>query len=90
MRHLNPFLLALLSLSFAASAMTAPVTIGFDLSGALVPVSAILPGGPPRDGIPAIDRPTFTPARAADELKADDRVLGVHLNVRPRPIRSAS
>ncbi len=35
---------------------------GFDLSNALIPVDEILSGGPPRDGIPSIDDPTFEPA----------------------------
>jgi hypothetical protein len=30
---------------------------GFDLGGALIPESAIERGGPPKDGIPAIDHP---------------------------------
>ena len=32
---------------------------GFDLSGALIPVDQILPGGPLRGGIPAIDADTL-------------------------------
>lgn len=50
---------------------------GFDLSDPLVPVDEILHGGPPRDGIPAIDHPRFIPAARADFLAPDDRVLGV-------------
>lgn len=49
---------------------------GFDVRGALVPIDAIQRGGPPRDGIPAIDRPRFVPAARAG-LKAEDRVLGL-------------
>lgn len=30
---------------------------GFDVSNATIPVAEIPSGGPPRDGIPAIDRP---------------------------------
>jgi hypothetical protein len=37
-------------------------------------------GGPPRDGIPSIDRPRFVDADDADRLKAADRVLGLDLN----------
>ncbi|MBL8323511.1 MAG: DUF3179 domain-containing protein [Rubrivivax sp.] len=61
---------------------------GFDLRDALVPVQAIERGGPPRDGIPAIDRPKFVPAARA-ALKDPDRVLGVALNgvARAYPVR---
>ncbi|HHH36978.1 MAG TPA: DUF3179 domain-containing protein [Gammaproteobacteria bacterium] len=52
---------------------------GFDLTGALVPVEEILAGGPPRDGIPAIDRPRFERADAA-RLDDGDRVLGLRRN----------
>lgn len=50
---------------------------GFDLRGSLVPANEVYLGGPPRDGIPAIDRPRFLRARDADYLEAEDRVLGL-------------
>lgn len=50
---------------------------GFDLAGSLVPQDAIQRGGPPRDGIPAIDAPVFVGADAAGFLAEDDRVLGL-------------
>jgi hypothetical protein len=50
---------------------------GFDLTGVLVPESKILSGGPPRDGIPAIDTPRFVAAAAASFLKENERVLGI-------------
>ena len=54
---------------------------GFDLAGSLVPVAAIERGGPPRDGIPALDRPRYE-AAAASQLRPADRVLGlVHRGV---------
>ena len=49
---------------------------GFDLSDALIPAAAVERGGPPRDGIPAIDKPRFVPASRAG-LADDDRVLGL-------------
>ena len=82
MRYLATFLL---SLTFATTALAAPVKNGFDLAGALVPASAILPGGPPRDGIASIDQPRFARADAAGDLKPEDRVLGVSLKGRLRP-----
>jgi len=37
-----------------------------DFSKSLVPLDEIVSGGPPPDGIPAIDRPVFVPPSAAD------------------------
>ncbi|MEN8128885.1 MAG: DUF3179 domain-containing protein [Pseudomonadota bacterium] len=53
---------------------------GFDLTDAQIPIDEVLPGGPPRDGIPAIDRPRFVAASAAGFIAEDDRVLGVVRN----------
>lgn len=50
---------------------------GFDLRNASIPPKEIHAGGPPRDGIPSIDRPVFVGSGEADFLRADDRVLGV-------------
>lgn len=61
---------------------------GFDLRRRSIPLEAIVSGGPPRDGIPAIDRPRFVQARNA-RLASGDRVLGVvHRSVaRAYPVR---
>lgn len=61
---------------------------GFDVQGALVPVEAIERGGPPRDGIPSIDRPRLVTA-ARSGLNAGDRVLGLSHKgvVRAYPVR---
>lgn len=50
---------------------------GFELDDSLIPAEEILHGGPPRDGIPAIDHPQFIKAADATFLKASDRVLGI-------------
>jgi hypothetical protein len=62
---------------------------GFDLSGALVPASEIHQGGPPRDGIPALDNPSFLPAQQAKFLNDGDYVLGMSRNgiAKAYPIR---
>lgn len=62
---------------------------GFDLTKSLIPIAEILPGGPPRDGIPAIDRPAYIPARETRYLKDTDLVLGVIYNgvARAYPLR---
>jgi hypothetical protein len=67
--------LVLLALAGAATASARELN-GFDLRGALVPVERIERGGPPRDGIPAIDRPSFVAAAQA-RLQPQDRVLGL-------------
>lgn len=61
---------------------------GFDVSNASIPATAILRGGPPRDGIPAIDHPKFVRAGQA-KLDGIDRVLGVALGGKSRayPVR---
>lgn len=50
---------------------------GFDISNATIPRSEIMSGGPPRDGIPSIDKPKFVPAAKADFLRDDDIVIGL-------------
>lgn len=52
---------------------------GFDLEGATIPIDEIVSGGPPRDGIPAINEPKFLKAEEADYLNGEDRVLGVEI-----------
>lgn len=64
--------------SIANSAETQRIN-GFLIDGPLVPADLIQKGGPPRDGIPAIDSPQFVSAEDADFLDPDDRVLGIAL-----------
>jgi len=61
---------------------------GFRVGDALVPIAAIQRGGPPKDGIPAIDAPKFVAAARAG-LAAEDRVLGLrHQGIaRAYPVR---
>ena len=61
---------------------------GFDLTDTLIPEHLIEAGGPPRDGIPAIDEPLFVePSRAG--LSDTDRVLGLSFGAvaRAYPVR---
>ncbi len=57
---------------------------GFDLSNAIIPLEYIKDGGPPRDGIPSIDKPAFIKAREAGFLSGDDLVLGVYYKGKAR------
>ncbi len=70
---------AALFVAHAAGVAAGPTLNGFDLANASIPASEIERGGPPRDGIPAIDAPRFVPAASARELKPTDRVLGLRL-----------
>ncbi|NET37239.1 MAG: DUF3179 domain-containing protein [Cyanothece sp. SIO1E1] len=51
---------------------------GFELSNLLIPSEEIRRGGPPRDGIPAIDRPQFMSAAFAKFLEEEEYVLGLY------------
>ncbi len=62
---------------------TSARTIGsFDIdeNDTLIPINEIHSGGPPKDGIPAIDSPKFIPADADKTLAVDARVMGLELN----------
>lgn len=65
-------------LAGALSARAAPVRNGFELEPASIPTDEILRGGPPRDGIPALEDPKVERADAAG-WKAEDVVLGVEI-----------
>jgi len=56
----------------------------FDLSNLALKKSMIRSGGPPKDGIPALTDPEVVPAKEADHLDADDRVVGVVVNDKAR------
>ncbi|MDH3640328.1 MAG: DUF3179 domain-containing protein [Gammaproteobacteria bacterium] len=80
---------ALLCLGLSHAALPAVITNGFDLTDTLIPVDQIHHGGPPRDGIPAIDNPQFLAVKQAVSLADTDRVLGVRQNgvAKAYPIR---
>jgi hypothetical protein len=61
----------------------------FDLSQSLVSMNKIMAGGPPRDGIPAIDEPKFVDAGEADFIKPKDNILGLVIDgvARAYPIK---
>lgn len=76
--------LTLLLLGIAPLLLACPldgqVKNGFELKDASINPQRIQRGGPPRDGIPAIDEPRFTGADGAGWLRPDDRVLGLEHN----------
>lgn len=82
-------LATLLGVGVAYAATPDPAQFnGFDVSNSSLPTQAIQRGGPPKDGIPAIDKPRFVRADQA-KLADDDRILGIALNglVRAYPVR---
>ncbi len=88
-----PLLLAgslFLGFSLRSEAQNGTKTLnGFNISNALVPVGEIRSGGPPRDGIPSIDRPDFLRPRQVNYLTDDDLVVGVTFDGKTRayPLR---
>jgi len=75
---INSLLSALLLISVGE--VNAETKNGFDLTDSLIPIEKIRQGGPPKDGIPAIDNPKFISADKVDFIKPNDRVLGVVSN----------
>jgi len=64
----------------ASASLHAQTKNGFELNGALVPPGEIFHGGPPKDGIPAIDAPKFVHAAEVGFIEATARVLGIERN----------
>lgn len=72
-----PVFMGVLFYYFGHPANSAFPNNGFDLGNTLIPRDEIRHGGPPRDGIPAIDKPRFLSVDQVDFLQDHDRVLGV-------------
>ncbi len=51
----------------------------FRIDEPLIPLEEILTGGPPRDGIPALDQPRFMTAAEAEYLRPQHAVLGLKI-----------
>jgi len=62
---------------------------GFDLSNSEIPARKIEHGGPPRDGIPALNRPRIVAAEDAGFMHDSDRVVGldIHGGARAYPVK---
>ncbi len=86
------FLAALTMASQASDEADRFVRMGWsntDFTRTTVPLSEVMSGGPPRDGIPPIDRPQFQPASANKDLTAKDPVISIKINgdARAYPLR---
>ena len=81
--------LFVLPVLLSADALSRNEKNGFDLPESLIPVEEILPGGPPRDGIPSIDKPYYLAPDKAHYLNDSDLVLGIVHNgiARAYPVR---
>jgi hypothetical protein len=70
----------LLAVTALAGSLAAGGPLRTDTSKALVPLEEIVSGGPPPDGIPAIDRPTFVrPADADGWLTPKEPVIALEI-----------
>lgn len=63
--------------ALAASWVAGRMNGEFDFSRHKVPLEQIVSGGPGKDGIPALVKPSFVAASEASFLREDDRVLGL-------------
>src|SRR5262249_25128438 len=73
-------LVLLTAASLATAAGGETVTLRTERSKALVPLDEIVSGGPPPDGIPAIDRPAFvSPVAAAVWMVPNEPVLALEV-----------
>lgn len=73
-------LVTLLIFLFGSQVMSAFFDNGFDLNDTLIPTEEIHHGGPPKDGIPAIDDPKFITIDEVDFLTDESRVMGMVRN----------
>jgi hypothetical protein len=82
-------LFAILWLAFLPSPINGQTRNGFDVGNATIPLREIRGGGPPRDGIPAIDDPRFLEPSRVDFLAPEDELLSVtHAGItRAYPLR---
>ncbi len=86
---LTAALVVLVFTAAAPAARSGTDSMGFDLSRHAIPPELIVSGGPPKDGIPAIDAPKFLAAEDAAFLRPDDRVVGIVIagEARAYPLR---
>ena len=95
--NLRPFALLaalILLLSLQGAAMANPILWAAegwktDFGKTSIDLARVLSGGPPRDGIPSIDDPSFEPAQGHETLEPTDPVVGLTINgdARAYPLR---
>jgi len=72
------YIFALFFLNACFNLSVAQSKNGFNLQGSLIPIENILSGGPPKDAIPAIDKPSFVAADRASFLADESAVIGIN------------
>ncbi|MBI5771198.1 MAG: DUF3179 domain-containing protein [Verrucomicrobia bacterium] len=75
LRFLFRGLIVAATLVMASSSAVGAQKLGFNLDRATIPVAEIHAGGPPRDGIPSIDRPKFVQIAKARFMRDGDLVV---------------
>jgi hypothetical protein len=75
-------IISLLSWVFLVGSATGQTLNGFELADASIPARQIRGGGPPRDGIPSIDKPNFQSAESVDWLRPDVDFPHYHRQIR--------
>jgi hypothetical protein len=83
------FMLSVMPAAASPEAWTAEGWNRTDFSRTSVPWSVILSGGPPKDGIPAIDDPKFEAVPAIADLAPNEPVIGLDVggDARAYPLR---
>lgn len=61
---------------FLAFLLMSTPALAWDFDRHSIPVDEIRSGGPPKDGIPALVKPRYIPAAAADFMRDDEQVIG--------------
>lgn len=87
--RLSALLILFVFAAIPRAGLGGPIKNGFDLAGSLLSVGDLRSGGPPRDGIPALNQPGFIQAGFVDYLRPEDRVLGLEIGgvAKAYPIR---
>jgi len=78
LKYLSLYLFLIPSIIYAQSTKVHPPLQGFEMTNLRIPYTEIKQGGPPKDGIPAIDYPKFIAVNEAkDFLHKNDFVIGI-------------
>lgn len=72
-------LLLLVCVLLSSPSLWAKTLNGFDVSNSIIPIKEIVHGGPPRDGIPAINNPHYVSSKEAGFMRPEDIVLGFEI-----------